>query len=74
MVDDVPSNRDRRSLHEAAGQWLGVDVKSQGPGSKNLVLPTGVPILRRKNKACFLYLFGPLLSTDMQELLLGYQW
>lgn len=31
-VLDVPSNRDRRSLLEASGQWLGVDVKSQGPG------------------------------------------
>jgi hypothetical protein len=33
-VEDVPSNRDRRSLLEAAGQWLGVEVKSQGPGKK----------------------------------------
>ena len=32
VVEDVPSYKDRRSLHEAAGQWLGVDVKSQGPG------------------------------------------
>ena len=31
-VEDVPSARDRRSLAEAAGQWLGVTVNSQGPG------------------------------------------
>ena len=31
-VHDIPTNRDARSLAEAAGQWLGVSVFSQGPG------------------------------------------
>ena len=31
-VLDVPSAKDQRSLEEAAGQWLGVTVNSQGPG------------------------------------------
>lgn len=31
-VSDIPSARDDRSLAEAAGQWLGVSVHSQGPG------------------------------------------
>lgn len=33
-VQDLPSTRDRRSLAEAAGQWLGVTVNSQGPGKR----------------------------------------
>ena len=31
-VHDVPSAKNSRSLAEAAGQWLGVSVHSQGPG------------------------------------------
>jgi hypothetical protein len=31
-VEDIPSAKDARSLAEAAGQWLGVAVHSQGPG------------------------------------------
>ena len=31
-VQDIPSARDSRSLSEAAGQWLGVTLSSQGPG------------------------------------------
>ena len=31
-VVDIPTNRDAQSLAEAAGQWLGVSVFSQGPG------------------------------------------
>ena len=33
-VTDVPSAKDGRSLAEAAGQWLGVTVNSQGPGKQ----------------------------------------
>ena len=36
-VHDIPSARDDRSLAEAAGQWLGVSVYSQGPGKKILI-------------------------------------
>ena len=31
-VQDVPSAKNARSLAEAAGQWLGVSLHSQGPG------------------------------------------
>ena len=33
-VQDIPSAKDSRSLSEAAGQWLGVTLSSQGPGKK----------------------------------------
>ena len=35
-VQDIPTARDGRSLSEAAGQWLGVTLSSQGPGKKVL--------------------------------------
>ncbi len=31
-IEKLPSAKDRQSLAEAAGQWLGVTVNSQGPG------------------------------------------
>lgn len=36
-VEDVPTAKDWRSLQEAAGQWLGVAVNSQGPGKQVIV-------------------------------------
>ena len=37
-VQDIPSARDGRSLAEAAGQWLGVTLSSQGPGKEITIL------------------------------------
>lgn len=61
-VQDLPSNRDGRSLAEAAGQWLGVTVNSQGPGKKfrmSLKL-----IFKRVSKPYLEIRTGPLFSAQ----------